>query len=230
MLKLLAFVMSWSVFAQAAPATLHIEKETTIEQFQDWLIEAAKGAAPVQFEFSNLEKSFNPFPHILDTPELSKTRGDIYFLIGDLTNSWSEEEYASYFPIARWLSIQGFRAIINPAAYIKDIREAVKAEDTRGIIWSSHGSEDGEIFDKADIALPRHIFTNDASDGLKHFVLGDCYGSLVASYYTFPQDSGVHYWTGEITSDVFFDYLKSAKWRREFFKDLKLKPKKKQHK
>lgn len=223
MSKLFVILMLWSIYASAAPRTVHIEKEANIEQFESWLFEAVRGAAPVQFEFSHPEKRFNPFAQLFEAPA---SRGDVYFFIGDLTNAWSEEEYSAYFPLARWLSVQGFRAVINPAAYAPDVRDAVQSESTRAIIWSSHGSKDGYVFDKSETPLPQHIFSNNASPGLKHYVLGNCYGDIVSKHYTFTQGSGVHFWTGEIDSDQFFDYLTSRKWREDFRKDLKVRLKK----
>jgi len=223
---LFLLLVSWSFVAQATPTTVHVDKETTLEQFQSWLIEAAQGSASVQFEFVNSEKSFDPFTMFSNHPDINKSRGDIFFLIGDLTKGWSEEEYDAYFPIARWLSIQGFRAVINPAAYISDIRDAVQSSEARGIIWSGHGSKEGKLWDKADAPLPQPIFSNRAARGLKHFVLGNCYGDQVANHYSFPFNSGVHHFTGEIDSDEFFAYLTSREWRDDIQEDLKFKLKK----
>lgn len=211
--------------AHAAVETVQVLQQTTPQQFQSWLIEASRNKSSVQFEFANVQKQFNPFDQIFEEEDPNKFRGDVYFLIGDLTNAWSEEEYGAYFPVAKWLSVNGFRAIINPAVYIRDVKDAVKSEDTRAIIWSSHGSEDGQIFDKSDGALPRNIFSYNASSRLKHVVLGNCYGERVSGHYSFPEMAGVHHWVGEITSDIFFSYLKSNKWRKDFKSDLRIKGK-----
>lgn len=226
MANVYAILLSFILVAQAGAETVQVSPETTPQEFQSWFIEASTNKTSVQFEFVNLQKQFNPFDQIINELDPNKFRGDVYFLIGDLTNAWSEEEYVAYFPVAKWLSTNGFRAIINPAAVIKDVRDAVKSIDVRGIIWSSHGSEDGEIFDKNDQALPRNIFSYKASPRLRHFVLGDCYGERVANFYSFPAEAGVHHWVGEITSDDFFNYLKSSKWRRDFTADLRIKAKK----
>lgn len=223
MRKLFAVLLFWSMGAHAAPSAIPVPLNLSIEAFEKWVIDAIQGD-PVQFEFSSSKVRFDPFTQILGTPTTS--RGDIYFLIGNLEDNWSGEEYKAYFPIARWLSVQGFRAVINPAAYIPDIRDAAQSESTRGIIWSSHGSKAGQIFDKSHTPLPQHIFTYKASKGLKHFVMGDCYGDQVSSYYTFPENSGVHFWSGEITSEDFFKYLTSRKWREDIKADLKFRGKK----
>lgn len=227
MISLIALVFSIGLTAHASTTTVYVDPNTTIEQFQNWMLEAAADSSSVQFEFSNLATTFNPLDQIMVGEEIAKSHGDIYFLIGDLTNSWSEEEYVAYFPVAKWLSLNGFRAIINPAVYIQDVRDAVKSETTRGIIWSSHGSEEGEIFDKSERPLPKNIFSIDAAPGLKHFVLGDCYGERVAAHYSFPKDAGIHHWTGEITSEDFFKYLKSSAWHDDLRQDLRVKTKKK---
>ncbi len=227
MASIYALLLSFVLVAQAGAETVQVPDTTTPQEFQSWLIEASRNKTSVQFEFSQLQKQFNPFDQIFEDEDPNKFRGDVYFLIGDLTNAWSEEEYTTYFPVAKWLSVNRFRAIINPAVLIKDVKDAVKSEDTRGIIWSSHGSEDGEVFDKEDNALPRNIFSYNAGSRLKHFVLGDCYGERVSNHYSFPEGAGVHHWVGEITSEDFFSYLKSSKWREDFKTDLRIKTKKK---
>jgi hypothetical protein len=143
--------------------------------------------------------------------------GDVYFLIGRLDDGWGRKEYDRYYEYAKWLSKSGFRPIINPVASAADVREAVQNPRTFGIIWSSHGSTAGDLFDSNNRALPRDVFRADRSATFKWLVLSNCNGDPVRARYGLAGARYPHayWWHGDTTTEDLFAYLFSEKSSRD---------------
>jgi hypothetical protein len=149
-------------------------------------------------------------------------KGDVYFLWGDLSKRWTHDEYGKVYGLVTWLASQGYRAVVNPVAYEADIRDAVSRAGVVGVIWSSHGSKDGAIYDSADHPVARDTFSRGAKRSFRHLVLGNCYGQASAEeYYRLPSGVTPHAWPGEATTTGFFRYLNSERWRKDFLTDLR---------
>jgi hypothetical protein len=141
-------------------------------------------------------------------------KGDFYYLIAGLKDKWTESDYGRFYKIAKKLSNEGFRVIINVDAQVADVKEAIANPNTSAIIWNSHGSEDGVVYDSTEEALPKNIFTKNHSKRLKYILFGNCYGTLSTEYYGLQQDTSITSfgWKGEVDSDMFFHYLESKKF------------------
>lgn len=178
-----------------------------------------KDATAVVFEFSDsfagealFSTSTTPTSYKKNYPN-----GDAYYLIGDLSNRWSKEDFGKFYDTAKMLATRGFRTIVNVNTYISDVREAVQNSNTSVLIWNSHGSDDGAVYDKKDDILPKDIFTKNKSSHLRYVLFANCYGYTSIDYYQIGGKTLGVGWQEETSSDYFFSYLKS----QDFLKDLK---------
>lgn len=137
--------------------------------------------------------------------------GDVVFLTGHLEDDWTQQEWTRYYGVAKWLVQNGFRVVMNPVAMPKDIKAAVQDDSTKVIIWSSHGSESGGIYDSAKNLVPEDAFLA-AGRNFKQLIVSSCYSDVMAERYKFPQGLSVVHWTGTTGSDELFDYLTSKRW------------------
>lgn len=166
-----------------------------------------------------------PFDRFLGTTSASSAtdHGDFYMLWGDLDNAWTRAEYGRFYTISKWLVKNGFRNIVNPVAYERDVRAAVRGTRTVGMIWSSHGDKYGGIYDAGDQApLADDVFSSQASPSFRHMVFGNCYGDRTVTRYRFPARVNYHYWVGTTSTEELFDYLQSKDWPRDLESDLGL--------
>lgn len=154
-----------------------------------------------------------------DAYQTAYRNGDLYFLISNLTDSWTQDEWGRYYTIAKWLVKHRFRVILNPVAYTADLREAVKNPRTSGIIWSGHGANDGTMNDVGEQVLPSSIFTDGKGSHFKHLVISACNGDEVLRYYD-TSGIGVHYWSGTTDTQALFTYLISDRWNHDLESDL----------
>lgn len=138
--------------------------------------------------------------------------GDVSFLTGYLEDQWTQAEWNRFYGIAKWLVKHNFRVIMNPVAYIPDIRATVQDPRTKVIIWSSHGSKDGRIYDSRKEAVPAEIFAENAGANFKQIIASSCYGEVMVQRYAFPERVNKKYWQGTTGSDDLFNYLKSDSW------------------
>lgn len=138
--------------------------------------------------------------------------GDFYYLIGDLSDSWTKSDYAKFYSVAKWLSQRGFRTIINVSAYEPDLQEAISNENTTAIIWNSHGSKSGTIFDTTKVAIDEKVFTNLITPNLKYVLFANCFGLASARKYGLNKMEGVRAqgWEGTVTSNDLFKYIFST--------------------
>jgi len=143
--------------------------------------------------------------------------GDVAFLIGNLDNDWTEKEWTRYYEVAKWLINKGFRVVMNPVAMITDIKATVQDQKTKAIIWSSHGSKDGYIYDAGENAVPTGVFAEKAGSNLKQIVVSACYSNVMVNKYSFRAGTRITHWTGTTTSDALFDYLISDDWNPTAF-------------
>lgn len=171
------------------------------------------------------ERSLVIFPDTLgdgDAYKAAYKNGDMYYLIGDLDDNWTEKEWGRYYTIAKWLVKNSFRAIINPVAFSVDIKEAVQNPKTSGIIWSSHADKNGNIYDANQKPVAKNIFNTNKSANFKHLVLSNCSGDVTATVYNLKGITA-HYWSGTTTTSDLFDYLISDNWNRDLENDLGIK-------
>ncbi len=133
--------------------------------------------------------------------------GDVVFLIGNLDDNWTNSEWTRYYGIAKWLVKKGFRVIINPVAMVEDIKAAVQDKKTKVIIWSSHGTEDGTIYDSREKAVPTDVFAGNAGLNLKQIIVSACYSEVMVRKYQFPKGLKRTHWEGTTDSNDLFNYL-----------------------
>ena len=138
--------------------------------------------------------------------------GDVYYLTGNLADSWTSSEWDRYYGIAKWLVKSHFRVIMNPLSLPDDVREAVQSPLTSIIIWSSHGDNEGTIYDSSDDPLPADVFSSNASASLRQIIFSNCYGEMTVKHYALPSGVNIKHWIGETTSDDLFTYLLSDQW------------------
>ena len=138
--------------------------------------------------------------------------GDVVFLICDLDDKWTYSEWTRYYTVAKWLATKGFRVIINPVAQTGDIRAAVQDDRTKVIVWSSHGSQDGGIYDTGKTLVPTDAFFTDAGRNFKQIIVSSCYGDVMVERYAFPAGLERTHWEGTTSSDDLFNYLNGDKW------------------
>lgn len=152
--------------------------------------------------------------------------GDFYYLIGDLSDQWSERDFNKFYSVAKWLAKKGFRVIINPIAFIGDVREAVQNPRTSALIWNSHGNSSGKIFDTNKKALPADIFTTDRSPKLNYILFANCYGTETREYYKIDKDHGFAHafgFRGTATSTDLFKYLFGTDFNDDLANSLEIK-------
>ena len=143
--------------------------------------------------------------------------GDVVFLIGNLDDDWTQSEWTRYYSVAKWLVNKGFRVVINPAAQIVDIRASVQDDRTKIIIWSSHGSTDGGIYDSRSALVPDDVFATGAGANFKQIIVSSCYSDVMVERYEFPAGVKRTHWEGTTTSDDLFNYLTSDNWDPRVF-------------
>ena len=144
--------------------------------------------------------------------------GDVVFMIGDGTKEWGETEWGKYFDVAKYLAEKKFRVIMNPEATILDIKATVQSPTISVMIWSSHGSKDGRIYDVAETPVPAKAFAN-ISRSLKQIILNSCYSKNAPEIYKFPKNVDFVGWPETTDSEGFFSYLTSEDWDPlKFFK------------
>lgn len=141
--------------------------------------------------------------------------GDLVFLIGYLEDEPTRNEMRKFQGMIRWALDSGFRAVMDPAALDEEVREFVQSRDTAVIVWSSHGSADGRVWDARNNAISRDSFAAGATDKLKMFVLSNCSGDQTVRYYDFPARIQKIYWNGTTNSSQLFDYLFSSEFDRD---------------
>lgn len=146
-------------------------------------------------------------------------RGDFYYLNGNLGDEWTYREWDQFYGIAKWLIRSRFRVIMNPIAKGQDVREATQNPRTSVIIWSSHGSNVGELFDADNNVVPKDAFSFNASKMLHQIILSNCHGETTVQYYSFPDNVKIKHWIGLSTTKDLYDYLLSDQWNEDLLTD-----------
>jgi hypothetical protein len=136
-------------------------------------------------------------------------RGDIYYLIGNLSKQETDDEVQNFASVARWLANKNYRTILNANASINDVREAVSNPNTVAIIWSSHGNTLGQVFTSSG-ALPEDAFDLNASPSFERIILSNCHGDETVNYYPIP--ASTTYWEGTTTSSDLQSFLFSERF------------------
>jgi hypothetical protein len=222
-LSVLFLFLASALSAKAEPVTLHLSLNNSDAQNRQLMQEqlADKAATSVAFEFSDAFAGQALFFSTSATPTESYDKnypnGDFYYLIGDLSNRWGKSDYGAFYDTAKMLALRGFRTVINVNADTSDVREAVQNPRTSAIIWNSHGSDDGAVYDKKDNALPKDTFVKDKSSRLRFVLFANCYGYTSIDYYQIGGKTLGIGWQEETSSPEFFSYLKS----NDFLRDLK---------
>jgi hypothetical protein len=157
--------------------------------------------------------------------------GDFYFLIGNLDDEWSHQDYNDFYSIAKWLAKEGFRPVINPIAYISDVREAVQNKTTSAVLWDSHGSEDGQVYDSDGTGVPAETFVTGKTASFKYLLFANCYGQASRSFYgitsvKYPASFG---WPSTTTSTDLFEYLRGDTFDQQLADSLGIVLKLKDH-
>jgi proteasome lid subunit RPN8/RPN11 len=138
--------------------------------------------------------------------------GHVYFLIGDYEQG-AEKEYVRFYEVSTWLSKNGYKPVVIANARLIDIQEAVMNPHTTGIIYSSHASSDGRLWDADSKPLPKDIFVNGAKNRLQFYVLSACHGQHCVEHYEFPKDARQIYWNDRTTTLELKKYLYSQQFR-----------------
>jgi|GEM_PF-3097009 len=219
-IALLTLLFSTISLASSASLVVHLSLQNSdasnLEQLQQQLGDEAP--TQVVFEFENASPASVFLSNTTPRSTLQTyPNGDFYYLIGDLSNTWSKSDYARFYDVAKLLGQKGFRTIVNAAAYIADIHAAVRNPNTTGIIWNSHGSDDGTVYAKIDEEVPRNAFVTNKSAKLRFVLFANCYGYKSIDYYDIGGNTLGVGWQGEVDSDMFFSYLRS----NDFLSDLK---------
>jgi hypothetical protein len=149
--------------------------------------------------------------------DLYRTRypnGDVVFLVGDAWD-WDRGLWTRYRRIAKWLSKNGFRVVMNPSASVHDLRAAVQNDRTKVIIWSGTANRQGAIRDAGENAIPANVFNTRVSRNLRQVVFHTPAGRTVTSHYDTPEsvEHETHWPRGRISLDELFQYLLSDHWK-----------------
>ena len=201
---LISALVLWTGVPGASAGTLQFElNNSEIEKFQFFAaIEATRNG--LTQEERQLIVSSDAYEN-----------GDVYYLTGNLTDEWTNNEWDSYYGIAKWLVQAHFRVIMNPFSSELEVREAVQNPRVTAIIWSSHGDQEGQIFDANKTVLPRDVFSSGVSPNLRQIILSNCYGEATVKYYSMPKNVYIKHWTGITNSKELFDYLVSDSWNKD---------------
>ncbi|OFZ19742.1 MAG: hypothetical protein A2X94_16960 [Bdellovibrionales bacterium GWB1_55_8] len=138
--------------------------------------------------------------------------GDIVFLIGHLEADPTRHEMSKFHGMIKWATSSGFRAVMDPAALDQELDEVVQSANTAVIIWSSHGSKDGRVYDARENPIDNDSFSKGATSKLKMYVLSNCFGDQTTKYYSFAPDSTRIHWSGTTNSNELFEYLYSSRF------------------
>lgn len=222
MRKLLLLILTLSVpaFAQTAPAgsvgqtepAAKTAKLSADKAFGYLYSLNSKASAPMRIVRSGNKIGFMPPGEGRSAYSDAYKYGDVVFLHGHLEDEMTQDEWNRYYGIAKWLVEKGFRVIMNPLAATQDIRAAAQDDRTKVIIWSSHASKDGTIYDTTEQPVPRDAFSAGGKN-LKQIVFSCCFSELTVKLYPVPATvtSTIH-WEGTTNTGDLFSYLKSKRF------------------
>ncbi len=162
--------------------------------------------------------TLSTFGSIAESADAQKTyQGDFHYLIGDLSDSWSRSDYDRFYLVAKNLSEKGIRTVIHVDAKTWDLKNTLTDPLAVGIIWNSHGSKNGSIWDADEKRLPRGLFARKATDKLRYVLFANCYGQASIHYYGLDQLPEVFSkgWPGDVSSEMLFHYLFSQQFERD---------------
>jgi hypothetical protein len=126
--------------------------------------------------------------------------GSLHFMIGDLEAAPTETEMQMFYGMTRWALGNGFNLRMDPAATGSDLRGSITHPDLSVLIWSSHGSRDGRVWDAKKVAVAQDAFSKDASSLLKYYVFSNCFSNMTVDRYSLVEGAGRTYWEGTTTS------------------------------
>jgi len=143
------------------------------------------------------------------------THGDVYLMWGNLKDEWADQEDRKLPKTLRMIQNHGFRPIVILEASYEHIHAAVTNPKTVAIFWSSHGSEEGEIFGHDGEAIPKDAFLSGAHPSFKFMVISSCFGQDIEKHYDWPDGLNFHRWTNKTNTPEYFNYL-HTKFAEEF--------------
>lgn len=155
--------------------------------------------------------------------------GDFYFLIGNLEDQWSKDDYTRFYTVAKWLSKHGFRTILNVTAFIPDLQEAISNPQTTAMVWNSHGASDGGFSDANGERVPTDLFTAHINKNLRYILFGNCWGLNAETKYNLKKlpKLTVVGWDRTVDSNDLFGYLISERFDEDLAKALNIELKSK---
>ena len=169
--------------------------------------------------FDRIEKGSAPALRLLPTTAVDADaykaaykNGDVVFLSGDFDDKWTQSEWDRFYGVAKWLANNDFRVVLNPVALIADARAAAQDDRTKVIIWSSHASRDGVLYDALKKPLPDDLLLVQAGKNFQQVIFSACSGEKVTARYKTPDRVSEIYWNGETTSNDLFGFLYSDRW------------------
>lgn len=136
--------------------------------------------------------------------------GSLHFMIGDLEATPTETEMRMFYGMSRWALNNGFNLRMDPAATESDLRGSVTHPELSVLIWSSHGSRDGRVWDAKKVAIAQDSFSKDASSLLKYYVFSNCFSDQTVDRYSLVEGAGRTYWEGTTTSSDLKAFLYSS--------------------
>lgn len=150
-----------------------------------------------------------------DGPGTGKT---FHFLFGYKTASEQDrgmmaEEVARIDDDVAVLRAAGYTVVVDQQAVRQDLQDAVAAEGTAGVYWSSHGGADGRLqCCDGDLISPADIDPATVTPGLRLVVLGACYvGAFAPTWRTaFGGHPLVAGWGRPVTLARAVDFLEAG--------------------
>lgn len=144
--------------------------------------------------------------------------GRINFFIGHLEENPTKVEMQHFYGIVKWGISAGFSMLMDPYATITDLRAIISDEVTSVVIWSSHGSIDGRIYDANKVTMPTNIFyEGDPGNKKRQFILSNCYSNVTNEINTWPLNSQRVFWNGLTSTTDLFTYLMSDRWNMHLY-------------
>ena len=140
----------------------------------------------------------------------------INYTIGHLEATPTEKEMKKFYNVIKWGLSAGFAMMLDPFTTVEDLREVIAQKTTSVVIWSSHGSSNGAVYDANEVQLPYGIFLEgDPKNYRRQFILSNCFSDQTIKKYSWPGQSSQVYWEGTTDATELFDYLMSDRWNAD---------------
>jgi len=146
--------------------------------------------------------------------------GDFYLLWGNLELKWKFGDLQAFGDTLSDLNEMGFRIIVNLRASDIDVREAVTNPRTAGLIWISHGDEDGVVWGDDQNEIHTTSFYKGSTHSLKYVVLNNCHSEVSKHHYDFRKGTQIHHWHGKTNRNELFAYFDGEEWKDDIYEAL----------